>query len=80
MAGLGSSGVSIAAGYFLVCELRLCGIDVVVRAQYQRVGSQVLQSRPDGEILLWQRPNKPHGMTGEQYGVFSISPRKSIVG
>src|SRR4029450_2197624 len=24
-------------------------------------------SRPDGEILRWQRPNKPQGMTGEQY-------------
>jgi hypothetical protein len=53
--------------YFLICELRELGIDLVARAQYQRVGSQVLQSRPDGEILLWQRPNKPHGMTGEQY-------------
>ena len=53
--------------YFLVCELRRRGIDVVVRAQYERVGSQVLRDRPDGEILLWRRPNKPHGMTGEQY-------------
>jgi hypothetical protein len=53
--------------YFLICELRALGIDLVARAQYQRVGSQVVESRPDGEILLWQRPNKPHGMTGEQY-------------
>jgi hypothetical protein len=53
--------------YFLICELRDRGIDLVARAQYQRVGSQVLESRPDGEILLWQRPNKPHGMTGEKY-------------
>jgi hypothetical protein len=53
--------------YFLICELREMGIDLVARAQYQRVGSQVVESRPDGEILLWQRPNKPHGMTGEQY-------------
>jgi hypothetical protein len=53
--------------YFLICELRDRGIDLVARAQYQRVGSQVLHSRPDGEILLWRRPNKPHGMTGEQY-------------
>jgi hypothetical protein len=52
---------------FLICELRDRGIDLVARAQYQRVGSQVLQSRPDGEILLGQRPNKPRGMTGEQY-------------
>src|SRR3954467_10728961 len=42
--------------YFLICDLRERGIDVVARAQYQRVGSQVLEVRPDGEILLWQRP------------------------
>src|SRR5258707_5296273 len=53
--------------YFLVCELRERGIDLVARAQYERVGSQALQSGPDSDILLWQRPNKPHGMTGEQY-------------
>jgi hypothetical protein len=53
--------------YFLICELRRRGIDVVVRAQYKRVGSQVLQDRPDGEILLWRRPNKPRAMTGRQY-------------
>jgi hypothetical protein len=53
--------------YFLVWELRERGIDIVARAQYERVGSQVLRSGPDGEILVWQRPNKPHGMTGEQY-------------
>ena len=53
--------------YFLICELRDRGIDFVARAQYQRVGSQVVESRPDGDILIWQRPNKPHGMTGEQY-------------
>jgi hypothetical protein len=53
--------------YFLICELRDRGIDLVARAQYQRVGSQVLESRPDGEILLWRRPNKPQGMTGQKY-------------
>jgi Transposase DDE domain len=53
--------------YFLVCELRDQGIDLVARAQYERVGSQVLQSGPDGDVLVWQRPNKPRGMTGEQY-------------
>jgi hypothetical protein len=53
--------------YFLVYELRERGIDIVARAQSQRVGSQVVQSRPDGDIILWQRPNKPRGMTGEQY-------------
>jgi hypothetical protein len=53
--------------YFLVCELRARGIELVARAQYQRVGSQVAESRPDGDILVWQRPNKPRGMTGKQY-------------
>jgi hypothetical protein len=53
--------------YFLVWELRQLGVDLVARAQYQRVGSQVVQSRPDGDIILWQRPNKPRGMTGEPY-------------
>jgi Transposase DDE domain len=53
--------------YFLICELRDREIDVVVRAQYQRVGSRTLESRPDGDILLWRRPNKPRGMTGQQY-------------
>jgi len=53
--------------YFVVCELRERGIDIVARAQYQRVGSQTVESRPDGDILVWQRPNKPRGMTGEQY-------------
>src|SRR4051812_10033719 len=58
---------SLFDNYFLICELRRRGIDVVVRAQYERVGSQVLRNRPDGEILLWRRPDKPRGMTGEQY-------------
>ena len=61
--------------YFLVCELREMGIDLVARAQYERVGSQALQSRPDGDILLWQRPNKPHGMTGAQYRRYPKSLR-----
>jgi Transposase DDE domain len=53
--------------YFLVYELRQRGIDIVARAQCQRVGSQTVESRPDGDIIRWQRPNKPRGMTGEQY-------------
>jgi hypothetical protein len=61
--------------YFLACELREMGIDLVARAQYERVGSQTLQSRPDGAILLWQRPNKPHGMTGAQYRRYPKSLR-----
>jgi hypothetical protein len=53
--------------YFLACELRDRGIDVVVRAKYPRVKSLTEQCRPDGDIPVWQRPNKPRGMTGEQY-------------
>src|SRR5262249_12005750 len=53
--------------YFLACELRDRGIDLAARAQYQRVGSRVAEGRPDGDVLVWQRPNKPRGMTGEQY-------------
>ena len=26
-----------------------------------------MESRPDGDVILWRRPNKPRGMTGEQY-------------
>jgi hypothetical protein len=53
--------------YFLSWELCQRGIDIVARAQYDRVGSQTVQSRPDDDLLVWQRPNKPQGMTGEQY-------------
>jgi hypothetical protein len=56
--------------YFLIWELRQRGVDLVARAQYQRVGTQTVQSGPDGDVVLWQRPNKPHGMTGEQYRTY----------
>jgi Transposase DDE domain len=53
--------------YFLIWELRELGIDVVARVQAERVGTQTVESRPDSDIIVWQRPNKPHGMSGEQY-------------
>src|SRR5215469_15649239 len=53
--------------YFLACELRERGIDLVARVQAERVGSRTVECRPDGDIILWQRPNKPRGMTGQQY-------------
>src|SRR5262249_38011685 len=56
--------------YFIACELRQRGIELVARAQYQRVGTQTVQSRPDGDVIVWQRPNKPHGMKGEQYRTY----------
>jgi len=56
--------------YFIACELRDRGIDLVAHAQYERTGSVVAENRPDGDVLLWQRPNKPRGMTGEQYRTY----------
>jgi hypothetical protein len=56
--------------YFIACELRQRGIEPVARAQYQRVGTQTVQRRPDGDVIVWQRPNKPHGMKGEQYRTY----------
>jgi hypothetical protein len=53
--------------YFLACESRRLGIDLVARVQAERVGSQTVENRPDGEIIVWHRPNKPRGMTGRQY-------------
>ena len=53
--------------FFVACELRQRGIELVVRIQAERVGSQTLQSGPEGDIIVWARPGKPRGMTGEQY-------------
>jgi hypothetical protein len=53
--------------YFIACELCHRGIDLVARVQHERVGTRTAQSGPDDDIIVWQRPNKPHGMTGEQY-------------
>jgi hypothetical protein len=61
--------------YFLACELRDRGIDLVARAQYERVGSRTVQSGADGDVLVWQRPNKPHGMKSEQYRRYPKSLR-----
>jgi hypothetical protein len=52
---------------FLACELRQRGIELVARVQAERVGSRTVEARPDGDIILWRRPNKPRGMTGEEY-------------
>ncbi len=53
--------------YFITWELCQRGIDIVARAQYERTGTRIAQSRPDDDIIVWQRPNKPRGMTGQQY-------------
>jgi hypothetical protein len=52
--------------YFRACELRRRGIDLVARVQAERVGSRIVEGRPDGDVITWRRPNKPRGMTGEQ--------------
>jgi Transposase DDE domain len=59
--------------YFIACELRQRGIELVARAQYQRVGTQTVQSGPDGDVIAWQRPNKPRGMPGKQYRTYPKS-------
>jgi hypothetical protein len=53
--------------YFIMCELCNRGVDIVARAKYKRVQTRIAESRPDGDLIVWQRPNKPRGMTGKQY-------------
>ncbi len=59
--------------YFLVCELRQRGVDVVARAASRRVGTRTVRGGPDGDLIVWQRPNKAHGMKGEQYRTYPRS-------
>jgi hypothetical protein len=53
--------------YFLACELRERGLELVARVQAERVGTRVVEARPDGDVIAWRRPNKPRGMTGAEY-------------
>jgi hypothetical protein len=59
--------------YFLACELRQRGIELVARVQAERVGSRTVERRPDGDIILRRRPHKPRGMTGAQYRTYPES-------
>src|SRR5262245_26596292 len=59
--------------YFIACELRQRGVELVARAQYRRVGTRTVRSGPDGDVIVWRRPNKPHGMKGEQYRTYPKS-------
>jgi hypothetical protein len=61
--------------FFVACELRQRGIELVVRIQAERVGSLTLQSSPAGDIITWPKPGKPRGMTGEQYRSYPESLR-----
>jgi hypothetical protein len=53
--------------YFLVWELRQRGIDLVAHVQAERVGSRTVESRSDGDIIVWQRPGLPRGMSWKTY-------------
>lgn len=53
--------------YFLICELRQRGIDIVAHAKYERANSDIVESGPNGEILVWKRPRTVRGMKAEQY-------------
>jgi hypothetical protein len=60
--------------YFLACELRQRGVELVARVAAERVGTQAVASGPDGDLILWRRPNKAHGMKGEQYRTYPKTP------
>ena len=53
--------------YFIICELFKRKIDIVARVQHERVDTQIAESSPEGDIVIWHRPNKPRGMTGAKY-------------
>jgi hypothetical protein len=59
--------------YFLACELRQRGVELVARVQAERVGTRAVESGPDGDLIVWRRPNKAHGMKGEQYRTYPKS-------
>src|SRR5689334_15880083 len=56
--------------YFLACELRQRGVELVARVAAGRVGTRAVARGPDGGLILWRRPNKAHGMKGEQYRTY----------
>jgi hypothetical protein len=53
--------------YFIACELRQRGLELVARVQAERVGSRTVESRSDSDIIVWQRPGLPRGMSWETY-------------
>jgi hypothetical protein len=66
--------------YFLACELRERGIELVARVQAERVGTRTVEARPDGDIITWRRPNKPRGMTGDRRRPRQGQPRRAVPG
>jgi len=59
--------------YYLICDLQEQGIDIVTRVKYKRSSSKMIESGPAGDILVWKRPAKARGMTGEQYRTYPES-------
>ncbi len=59
--------------YLLDCELQERGIELVARVAAERVGTRAIASGPDGDVIVWRRPNKAHGMKGEQYRTYPKS-------
>ncbi len=53
--------------YFIACELRQLGIDIVARVQHERADSWTKEITPEGDILVWQRSRKPLRMTKAKY-------------
>src|SRR5262249_2060733 len=43
------------------------GLDVGPRVRAEGVGSKKIETRGEGSVIVWQPPNKPHGMRGERY-------------
>jgi hypothetical protein len=61
-------GDALFDDYFIACELRQRGIDIVARAQYLRQSAKMKERcGPHDEVLVWTRPGRPRGMTTEQY-------------
>jgi hypothetical protein len=61
-------GDALFDDYFIACELRQRGIEIVARAQYKRKLSWTkTQFSPNDVVLVWSRPTKPRGMSLERY-------------
>ena len=60
--------------YFLACELRDRGIELVARVQAERVGSRTVESSPDGDVIVWQRPEQTARYDGAAIPQISREP------
>jgi hypothetical protein len=60
--------------YFLICELWERGIDIVTRVKYERSSSEMIESGPAGDILVWKRPGMARAKVvwGSRYPIDQI--------